>query len=287
MANGACPHDCPDTCAFRVTVDDGRAVKLEGRADHPITAGFLCGKVSDYLERVYSPERLLAPLVRTGPKGAGEFREASWDEALDVAAGGIAARSSGTGRSPCCRTRTSARWACCREARWPTALWTRSAPRGSSARSAPRPAPPASASPPGSRRRSTRRSGRGRGSIVCWGWNPMSTAPHLWRLITLARRTGRELVVDRPVPQPHRARRRPAPAAAAGDGRRARARDPARAARRGPRGRGVVPRPRRRLRRPGRTARRLPGRDAAPRCATSRRTRSARWRATSRPCSRR
>ena len=69
LVRGACPHDCPDTCAFHVTVEDGRATKLAGRADHPITAGFLCGKVSDYLERVYSPERLLHPLIRTGREG--------------------------------------------------------------------------------------------------------------------------------------------------------------------------------------------------------------------------
>ena len=90
VVRGACPHDCPDTCALLVEVDaDGRATSIKGNGDHPITAGFLCGKVSNYLERVYSEERLLHPLVRTGAKGEGRFRQVSWDEALDAAARGL------------------------------------------------------------------------------------------------------------------------------------------------------------------------------------------------------
>ena len=85
LVRGACPHDCPDTCAMHVTVEDGRAVKVAGDPDHPITVGFLCGKVSNYLDRVYSDERILHPLVRDG----GELRQASWDEALDRVAGGL------------------------------------------------------------------------------------------------------------------------------------------------------------------------------------------------------
>ena len=89
----ACPHDCPDTCAMLVTVDeDGRATAVAGNPEQPVTAGFLCGKVSNYLDRVYAEDRLLHPLIRTGPKGAGEFRRASWDEALDRVAAGLQAR---------------------------------------------------------------------------------------------------------------------------------------------------------------------------------------------------
>jgi anaerobic selenocysteine-containing dehydrogenase len=79
----ACPHDCPDTCAMLVTVRDGRAVRLVGDPDHPLTRGFLCAKVSKYLDRVYSPDRVLYPLRRTGAKGEGHFSRISWDEALD------------------------------------------------------------------------------------------------------------------------------------------------------------------------------------------------------------
>lgn len=84
MFRGACPHDCPDTCATLVEVDQstGRAVNFLGDPDHPITDGWLCAKVRPYLERVYAPDRVLYPMRRTGPKGSGQFERISWDEAL-------------------------------------------------------------------------------------------------------------------------------------------------------------------------------------------------------------
>ncbi|NWG74750.1 MAG: molybdopterin-dependent oxidoreductase, partial [Rubrivivax sp.] len=82
----ACPHDCPDTCALRVTVEDGRAVRVQGDPDHPPTAGVLCTKVSRYTERTYHPERLLHPMKRVGRKGEGRFERISWDEALTTVA---------------------------------------------------------------------------------------------------------------------------------------------------------------------------------------------------------
>ncbi|HEY7399305.1 MAG TPA: molybdopterin-dependent oxidoreductase [Actinomycetota bacterium] len=87
ITRGACPHDCPDTCAWTVTVRDGRAVELKGDPEHPFTRGGLCAKVNHFLDdRTYNPDRLLHPLRRTGPKGSGEFEEVSWDEALDAIA---------------------------------------------------------------------------------------------------------------------------------------------------------------------------------------------------------
>ncbi len=79
---GTCHHDCPDSCGWEVTVEDGRAVKLRGRADHPFSQGELCPKVNRFLDRVYSPDRILRPLRRVGPKGEGRFEEVSWDDAL-------------------------------------------------------------------------------------------------------------------------------------------------------------------------------------------------------------
>src|SRR3954462_8381353 len=73
---------------MRVTVDEtGRATHVAGDDAHPVTAGFLCGKVSNYLDRVYAEDRILAPLIRDGAKGEGSFRRAGWDEALDLIAG--------------------------------------------------------------------------------------------------------------------------------------------------------------------------------------------------------
>ena len=82
VVRGACPHDCPDTCAMLVTVENGRATKVAGDPDHPVTRGFLCAKVNRYVERTYHRDRLLKPLRRVGKKGSGEFVEIEWDEAL-------------------------------------------------------------------------------------------------------------------------------------------------------------------------------------------------------------
>src|SRR3954465_3025396 len=79
----ACPHDSPDTCAMLVTVEDGVAKKIHGDPEMPFTEGTLCTKVSYYLERTYSPDRLRTPMKRVGRKGKGEFRPITWDEALD------------------------------------------------------------------------------------------------------------------------------------------------------------------------------------------------------------
>jgi anaerobic selenocysteine-containing dehydrogenase len=98
IVRGACPHDCPDTCAMLVTVEDGRAVRVAGDPDHPFTQGFLCAKVNRYLERTYHPDRLTRPLRRVGAKGTGTFAPISWDEALDEIAhrlGEIARSSDG------------------------------------------------------------------------------------------------------------------------------------------------------------------------------------------------
>src|SRR5216683_3715972 len=94
VVHAVCSHDCPDSCGVLVTVDElsGRAVKVQGDPSHPVTRGFLCGKVAKYLDRVYSPDRLLYPMRRKagmpkGPLAQGRETEAferiSWDEALD------------------------------------------------------------------------------------------------------------------------------------------------------------------------------------------------------------
>ncbi|HXF13207.1 MAG TPA: molybdopterin-dependent oxidoreductase, partial [Terriglobales bacterium] len=104
VVHAACPHDCPDACGVLITVEDGRATKIQGDPAHPVTQGFLCAKVTKYLDRVYSPDRVLYPLRRVGPKGLADrsvratpgragtpvpltsvhsFERISWDEALD------------------------------------------------------------------------------------------------------------------------------------------------------------------------------------------------------------
>ncbi len=91
VVRGACPHDCPDTCALltttATTAKGVMAIKVQGNPDHPQTGGVLCNKVSRYAERTHHPERLLNPLKRVGPKGLGQFEPVTWDAALtDIAA---------------------------------------------------------------------------------------------------------------------------------------------------------------------------------------------------------
>ncbi len=105
VVHAVCPHDCPDACGVLITVEDGRATKIQGDPEHPVTRGFLCAKVAKYLDRVYSPDRVLYPMRRVAPKGpvAGQrsfaphdrvkdpvphsfeqtWQRISWDEALD------------------------------------------------------------------------------------------------------------------------------------------------------------------------------------------------------------
>ncbi|MFZ1916751.1 MAG: molybdopterin-dependent oxidoreductase, partial [Terriglobales bacterium] len=99
VVHAACPHDCPDACGVLITIEDGRATKIQGDPEHPVTRGFLCAKVAKYLDRVYSPQRVLYPMRRKAPKGTGILTQSSkaadvpaaslafdritWDEALD------------------------------------------------------------------------------------------------------------------------------------------------------------------------------------------------------------
>lgn len=83
-AHSVCALDCPDACSLLVDVDQtGKGSRLRGNPEHPVTRGFLCGKVARYLEREYSPDRLLYPMKRVGAKGDGRFARIEWDEALD------------------------------------------------------------------------------------------------------------------------------------------------------------------------------------------------------------
>jgi len=178
---------------MHVSVEDGRATKVDGDPDHPITVGFLCGKVSNYLERVYADDRLLHPLVRTGAKGEAGFRRASWDEALDL----VAERLAGLGESILPYSYMGTQGLIqgnTMSARVMNALGASdlerticatagivgvTATQGISPEVDPEEWPNAR-------------------YLIVWGWNPMSTAPHLWRKLLDARSAGARLVVVDP-----------------------------------------------------------------------------------------
>ena len=199
VVRGACPHDCPDTCALLVEVDaSGRATSIKGAPEHPVTAGFLCGKVSNYLERVYSEERVLHPLVRTGAKGEGRFRQVGWDEALDTAAAGLreaAERHGGASIVPYSYLGTQGVLQgdvmgnrLMDALGGSTLVRTICASAGAAGTVATNGASPEVDPEEWVHAR----------TIVVWGWNPLSTAPHLWRFILEARKRGARLIVIDP-----------------------------------------------------------------------------------------
>jgi anaerobic selenocysteine-containing dehydrogenase len=184
---------------MKVSVDAaGRATRVEGDPDHPVTAGFLCGKVSNYLDRVYAEDRILHPLIREGPKGEGSFRIAGWDEVLELVACRLRRAIDAHGgetvlpysymgtmgflQANVMRARffnalgaTELVQTICADAGMAGVLAT----HGVSPEVDPECWPHAR-------------------YVLCWGWNPMSTAPHLWRFILAARNAGAKLVVVDP-----------------------------------------------------------------------------------------
>src|SRR5436853_6907974 len=95
--HSVCALDCPYCCSLLVNVENGIGSKLRGDPEHPVTRGFLCGKVAQYLEREYHPDRLLYPQRHTGAKGEGRFERISWDDALDTIAGRLHSVARGFG----------------------------------------------------------------------------------------------------------------------------------------------------------------------------------------------
>jgi anaerobic selenocysteine-containing dehydrogenase len=181
-----------------VTVEDGRAVKVAGDPDHPVTHGALCAKVNDYPARAYAPDRLLHPMLRDGAKGAGALRQVTWDEALDVAAtrllevrdrhGGEAIlpysylgsqgylqRDLMSARVMNALGATDLERTICADAGIVGVIAT----HGLSPEVDPERWPNAR-------------------FVLLWGWNPLSNAPHLWRLVMEARKQSgaRVVVVD-------------------------------------------------------------------------------------------
>jgi anaerobic selenocysteine-containing dehydrogenase len=96
IRGSVCPHDCPSTCALEVEVitdaqsGRGRIGAVHGAAANNYTSGVICAKVARYSERIHHPDRITVPLLRSGPKGSGQFSEIGWDEALDRVAGAFA-----------------------------------------------------------------------------------------------------------------------------------------------------------------------------------------------------
>jgi anaerobic selenocysteine-containing dehydrogenase len=198
---GACPLDCPDTCSWIVTVKNGEPVALRGDPAHPYTRGSLCNKVENYLAYARSSDRLLYPMLRTGPKGSGEFTRISWDEALDRIATefcDVIARHSAEAIWPCVGSGSMGLmqgiygagerlWNVLGTSRSMYTLCTIAGGFGTGYTL-------------GNNRvgmdPETFRLAR---LVVLWGANVLSTHPHLWRLLLEARKNGASIVSIDPI----------------------------------------------------------------------------------------
>ncbi len=197
LVMGACPHDCPDTCAVLTEVQGDRAVRFFANPDHPITNGWLCAKVRPYLDRVYHPDRVLYPLRRTGPKGSGQFERISWDEALDEIAGrwrAIIAEHTAAAILPYSYSGTLGlvQTIVCNER-----LWNRMGASGLLRSICDAAASTAIAETIGAKHSPDPRDLVDSKLILVWGHNPASTNPHIMPILRQAQRNGgRVIVID-------------------------------------------------------------------------------------------
>ena len=199
VVRGACPHDCPDTCAWEVTVADGRAVALRGVKEHPLTQGRLCAKVNHYLERAYSPDRVLHPLRRVGAKGESRFERIGVEEALDEVAsrlGSIVAEHGGEAVLPYSYMGTQGIvQGASLDRRLFAGLGATRLTRGICGSSA----AAGFAATQGGTKGMLPEDLRHSRFIVLWGTNTIVTNLHLWPFVTEARKNGARVVVVDPV----------------------------------------------------------------------------------------
>ncbi len=198
LVRGACPHDCPDTCATLVEVEDGRAVGFRADPDHPITQGWLCAKVRPYLDRVYAPDRLQYPLRRVGPKGSDQWERVSWEEAVAEIAErwrGIIAEHGAAAILPYSYSGTLGllQLGICNQR-----LWNRMGASGLERSICGAAAEAAVNATLGTRRGLDPRDFRHAKLILIWGHNPASTSPHVVPFLREAQRNGAHLVVIDP-----------------------------------------------------------------------------------------
>jgi anaerobic selenocysteine-containing dehydrogenase len=198
FVRGACPHDCPDTCATITEVQDGKAIRFFADPDHPITQGWLCAKVRPYLDHVYHPDRLLHPLRRVGPKGSGEWQRISWDEAiLEIASTwrGVIAEQGAAAILPYSYSGTLG---LVENSVSATRLWNRMGASGLERSICDAAAFVAVNATLGARWAPDPRDVLHSKLVIIWGHNPASTSPHFVPLLREAQRNGAFVVVVDP-----------------------------------------------------------------------------------------
>jgi anaerobic selenocysteine-containing dehydrogenase len=200
VVRGACPHDCPDTCATLTEVDTatGRAVNFSADPDHPITQGWLCAKVRPYLEHVYHPDRLHYPLRRVGPKGAGEWERITWDDAIAEIASRWQAIIAEYGAAAILPYSYSGTLGLVQLKVSNERLWNRMGASGLERSICGAAAEAAVQATLGARRAPDPADILHSKQILLWGHNPASTGPHFMPLLREAQRNGAYVVVIDP-----------------------------------------------------------------------------------------
>jgi len=198
LFRGACPHDCPDTCATVTEVRDGRAVRFYAEKDHPSTQGWLCAKVRPYLERVYHPERLQYPLRRVGAKGSGRWQRISWDEAIDEIASRWQAIIAEHGAAAIQPYSYSGTLGLLQNGICSARLWNRMGASGLARAICGAAAEMAVESTLGARWSPDPADVLHSQLVLIWGHNPASTGPHFMPLLRQAQKRGAHVIVIDP-----------------------------------------------------------------------------------------
>jgi anaerobic selenocysteine-containing dehydrogenase len=198
LVRGACPHDCPDTCAVITEVRDGRAVRFYADDKHPHTQGWLCAKVRPYLERVYHPERLTHPLRRVGPKGSGQWEQISWEAAIAEIASRWKAIIAEQGAAAILPYSYSGTLGLLQTVICGERLWNRMGASGLERSICGAAAEMAVTTTLGARWSPDPRDVLQSKLVVIWGHNPASTGPHFMPLLRQAQRSGAYVVVVDP-----------------------------------------------------------------------------------------
>jgi anaerobic selenocysteine-containing dehydrogenase len=198
LVHGACPHDCPDSCATLVEVADGHAVKFIANPDHPITQGWLCAKVRPYLDRVYAPDRLTHPLRRVGPKGSEQWERVSWDEAIAEITNRWSEIIRAYGAAAILPYSYSGTLGLVEMGVASSRFWNRLGVSGLERTICDAAATAAVIATVGERWAPDPRDMRDSQLVILWGHNPASTAPHFMPLLREAQRNGAYVVVIDP-----------------------------------------------------------------------------------------